>query len=133
MSTLKLGEKQATMPVGPLRDHVRRQSTWIRREHQLKNWRKVSLNQAEQMDKKNGYSKFNLTDRKSDITRSGRLSDETMQTNSTGSSSEPSPSQYLNYDDTERRNTIEKCLKWMEALPNKFSGMHVLAVQTTDS
>ncbi|KAK3577225.1 hypothetical protein CHS0354_030496 [Potamilus streckersoni] len=133
MSTLKIGGKQVTMPVAPFREHVRRQTTWIRRGEQLKNWRKVSLNQEEQMHKKNGYSKFNHSERKSDITQSGRLSDETLQTNSTGSSSEPSSSQYLNYDDIERRQTIEKCLKWMEALPNKFSGMHVLAVQTTDS
>ncbi|KAK3577226.1 hypothetical protein CHS0354_030501 [Potamilus streckersoni] len=135
MSTLKLSGKHASTPRDPLKEHIRRQRTWIRSEEQLKNWRKVSLNQAEKMHKKNGYSKYHGSERKSDITRSCRLSDDTLHTNITGSSSEShiAPSQHVDYDDSERKQTIEKCLKWMETLPSKFSGMNVLSVEAIDS
>lgn len=117
MATLKMQTK--TGPVAgsdPIRSHIRRQTTWIRSEEKLKNWRKATTT-------KNSSSVQHL-ERKSDTTRSGRSSDYNSQ--STSSSSEPTNIKRLqDCEDIEERETIEKCLKWMETLPTKFSGMHI--------
>ena len=106
----------------PLRSHIRRQATWIRSEEKLKNWRKVSTNNVAKLTKTN--SQVLLSERKSDTTRSGRSSDYNSQ--STSSSSDPTNIKRLqDCEDLEEKETIEKCLKWMETLPTKFSGMHI--------
>jgi len=66
-----------------------------------------------------------MSERKSDVTRSGRLSDGTVNSTSTGSSSENYAPRLQDVEDIEQKESIEKCLKWMETLPNKFSGMHI--------
>lgn len=125
MATVKLNQKS-----NPLLGHTRRQTTWIRSEEKLKQWRKASNNQTSRHTRNSGTSS---TERKSDVTRSGRLSDGTIHSTSTGSSSEPG----LNFrrlqdvDDIEQKESIEKCLKWMETLPEKFSGMHIFVQPPT--
>ena len=121
MATLKLQTK--TGSVG-----MRRQATWIRSDEKLKNWRKVSTNNVEKLTKNNSH--VQLSERKSDTTCSRRSSDYNSQ--STSSSSEPTSIKRLqDCEDLEEKQTIEKCLKWMETLPTKFSGMHIF-VQPTD-
>lgn len=127
MATVKLNPK-----LGPLHGHPRRQTTWIRSEDKLKQWRKAATNQTcRQTTRHSGVSS---TERKSDVTRSGRLSDGTIHSTSTGSSSEPTVNlrRLQDVDDIEQKESIEKCLKWMETLPDKFSGMHIFVQPTTD-
>ena len=122
MATLKMQTK--TMPVtgsNPIRSHIRRQNTWIRSEEKLKNWKKASTNSSEKL-KSNSH--VLLSERKSDTTRSGRSSD--YNSLSASSLSEPTNIKRLqDCEDLEEKQTIEKCLKWMESLPTKFSGMHI--------
>ena len=126
MATVKLNQKS-----NPLLGHTRRQTTWIRSEEKLKQWRKASTNQTSKHTPRHSGASSN--ERKSDVTRSGRLSDGTIHSTSTGSSSEPG----LNFrrlqdvDDIEQKESIEKCLKWMETLPEKFSGMHIFVQPTS--
>ena len=125
MATLKLQTKTGTDPV---RNHMRRQATWIRNEEKLKNWRKVSTNNVEKLSRNTSH--VHLSERKSDTTCSRRSSDYNSQ--STSSSSEPTSIKRLqDCEDLEEKQTIEKCLKWMETLPTKFSGMHIF-VQPTE-
>lgn len=116
MSTVKIVKKPLTE-----KGQVRRQTTWIRSEEKLKHWRKGSTNQSRMTHRHSGTS---LTERKSDVTRSGRLSDGTINSVSTGSSENSFP-RIQDVEDVEQKESIEKCLKWMETLPDKFSGMHI--------
>lgn len=128
MATLKLQTKTGTAGSDPIRNHIRRQTTWIRNEEKLKHWRKVSTNNIDRTTK--SHSHVQLAERKSDTTCSRRSSDYNSQ--STSSSSEPTNIKRLqDCSDLEEKETIEKCLKWMETLPTKFSGMHIF-VQPTD-
>jgi len=115
MSTVKIVKK----PFGE-KGQVRRQTTWIRSEEKLKHWRKGSTNQPKLTHRHSGIS----TERKSDVTRSGRLSDGTVNSVSTGSS-ETSLPRLQDVEDVEQKESIEKCLKWMQTLPEKFTGMHI--------
>ena len=123
MSTAKLQHK-----TDPLRTQTRRQTTWIKSEEKLKTWRKAV---TKPVGKNASRKKAASLERKSDVTRSGRLSDGTVNSNLTasgsGSSSEPNVNfkRLQDVDDIEQRESIEKCLKWMETLPSKFSGMHI--------
>lgn len=121
MSTVKIVKK-------PLNDNVRRQTTWIRSEEKLKHWRKGSTNQPPT----SRYSRMSSTERKSDVTRSGRLSDGTINSVSTGSSSENSFPRLQDVEDVEQKESIEKCLKWMQTLPEKFSGMHIFVQPSSE-
>lgn len=123
MSALKLN-KQGALP-----GTSRRQTTWIKSEEKLKQWRRAATNQT----RKHGSGAAS-TERKSDVTRSGRLSDGTIHSSSTGSSSESRVNfrRLQDVDDIEQKESIEKCLKWMETLPDKFSGMHIFVQPTTD-
>lgn len=119
---MKLNQKQ-----NPLRGFNRRQTTWTRSEEKLKHWRKAATNQTTKFPRISGTSS---TERKSDVTRSGRLSDGTLHSTSTGSSSGLSFVRLQDIDDIEQKESIEKCLKWMETLPDKFSGMHIFVQPT---
>ncbi|KAH3843272.1 hypothetical protein DPMN_116786 [Dreissena polymorpha] len=123
MSSIKVVKK--TLPA-----NIRRQTTWIRSEEKLKQWHRGSTsNQPPRLlHRTSGVSS---TERKSDVTRSGRLSDGTVNTSSTGSSSDHYAPQLQDVEDIESKESIEKCLKWMETLPNKFSGMHIYVQPTT--
>lgn len=125
MSTCKIVKKSITET-----GHVRRQTTWIRSEEKLKHWRKGSTTQHSKLAQRN--SGASSTERKSDVTRSGRLSDGTIHSASTGSSSENSFPRLQDVEDGEQKQSIEKCLKWMETLPDKFSGMHIFVQPPTD-
>lgn len=127
MATVKLNQKQV-----PLHGHVRRQTTWIRNEEKLKQWRKATTHNTQKHTHRS--SGVSSTERKSDVTRSGRLSDGTIHSNSTGSSSEPSLTirRLQDVDDIEQKESVEKCLKWMESLPDKFSGMHIFVQPSSD-
>ncbi|KAL4230880.1 hypothetical protein ACF0H5_011254 [Mactra antiquata] len=126
MATMKLNSKQT------LSGHMRRQTTWIRSEGKLKQWRKTTTNGTPKLTHRS--SGMSSTERKSDVTRSGRLSDGTIHSNSTGSSSERGLTikRLQDVDDIEQKESIEKCLKWMETLPDKFSGMHIFVQPPSD-
>ena len=60
------------------------------------------------------------TGRKSDI------SDSTTSTYTLTSSEESPPTVLEKPCDIEKRRTAEKCMRWMECLPEKFSGMDIV-------
>lgn len=94
-----------------VRLHIKRQQKWLKSES-VKNWRKSSANTPSKQspvktkcDNINGNSGESL--------------------NTASSSSEFSNIFDLEYEQG-KKEVIEKCLKWIENLPTKFSGLHIL-------
>lgn len=116
MSSLRLDNRHDMAANDHVRHHIKRQQQWIRSD-QVKNWRKSPLNRI----KKQAYSNSASSAQKSDVI-SGN-SDESL--NTTSSTSETQKIIDFEYDE-ERREAIEKCMQWMNDLPTKFSGLHIL-------
>lgn len=116
MSSLRLDNRQDLAANDHVRHHIKRQQQWIRSE-QVKNWRKSPASRM----KKQTYSNSTSSGQKSDVV-SGN-SDESLQTSS---SSAETPHIIDFVYDEERKEAIEKCMKWMNDLPSKFSGLHIL-------
>lgn len=116
MSSLRLDNRHDMAANDHVRHHIKRQQQWIRSD-QVKNWRKSPLNRI----KKQAYTNSASSGQKSDVI-SGN-SDESLHT--TSSTSETQKIIDFEYDE-ERKEAIEKCMKWMNDLPTKFSGLHIL-------
>lgn len=123
MASLKLDNRQELASNDHARHHNKRQQQWIRSE-QVKNWRRSTVNKV---SKKPGYTSGSSSGQKSDVI-SGN-SDDTIHT----SSSHEEANQVFECPmGAERKESFDKCLKWMETLPEKFSGMHIFTPCVSD-
>lgn len=123
MTSLKLDNRQELASNDHARHHNKRQQQWIRSE-QVKNWRRSTVNKV---SKKTGYNSGSSSGQKSDVI-SGN-SDDTIHTSS---SHEESNHVFEHPMDAEKKESFDKCLKWMETLPEKFSGMHIFTPSVSD-
>jgi hypothetical protein len=123
MTSLKLDNRQELASNDHARHHNKRQQQWIRSE-QVKNWRRSTVNKV---SKKTGYNSGSSSGQKSDVI-SGN-SDDTIHTSS---SQEESNHVFEHPMDAEKKESFDKCLKWMETLPEKFSGMHIFTPCVSD-
>lgn len=123
MASLKLDNRQELASNDHARHHNKRQQQWIRSE-QVKNWRRSTVNRV---SKKTGYTSGSSSGQKSDVI-SGN-SDDTIHTTS---SNEESNNVFEYPMDAEKKESFDKCLKWMETLPQKFSGMHIFTPCVSD-
>ncbi|CAG2244345.1 unnamed protein product [Mytilus edulis] len=116
MSSLRLDNRHDMAANDHVRHHIKRQQQWIRSD-QVKNWSRSPLNRV----KKQTYPNSTSSGQKSDVI-SGN-SDESLHTASSSSEQQ----NVIDYEyDEERKEAIEKCMKWMNDLPTKFSGLHIL-------
>ncbi|XP_063413533.1 uncharacterized protein LOC134695960 [Mytilus trossulus] len=121
MSSLRLDNRHDMAANDHARHHIKRQQQWIRSD-QVKNWSRSLLNRL----KKQTYPKSTSSRPKSDVI-SGN-SDESLHTSSSSSEQQ----NVLDYEyDEEKKGAIEKCMKWMNDLPIKFSGLHILDPATS--
>ncbi|XP_062615735.1 uncharacterized protein LOC134277419 [Saccostrea cucullata] len=123
MASLKLDNRQELASNDHARHHNKRQQQWIRSE-QVKNWRRSSVNKA---SKKTGYTSGSSSGQKSDVI-SGNSDDTIHTTSSQGENNHI----FENPMDAEMKESFHKCLKWMENLPEKFSGMHIFTPSVSD-
>lgn len=117
MSSLKLDNRHDMAANDHVRHHLKRQEQWIHTER-LKNWRRTNGNK---LTRKVTYQHSSSSGQKSDV-NSGNSGDSLTQ--SSASSDPPHP--VVEEMDEEQREAIDKCLRWMEHLPKKFSGMHII-------
>lgn len=118
MSSLRLNNRQEWAANDHARHHIRRQQQWIKSEQVQKS--PISR------FKKQTYPNSTSSGQKSDAI-SGN-SDEIIHT--TPASIEADQVIDVEYEE-ERKEAIEKCLKWMNNLPEKFSGLHLLDPATS--
>lgn len=126
MSSLKLDNRQDMAANDHVRHHLKRQEQWIHTER-LKNWRRTNGNR---ITRRPAYQHSSSSGQKSDV-NSGN-SAESFHTQSSSSSDPHHP--VMEEMDEEQKQAINKCLRWMEHLPKKFSGMHIIvpAPDSTD-
>lgn len=124
MATLTLDNRHDMGSNDHAKHHNKRRQQWLRSE-QLKNW---SRSTHSKLTKKNSCGTSASSGQKSDVI-SGN-SDES--THTTSSSSEYRENVIEEPMDLEMRETFNKCMRWMETLPTKFSGMH-LHVQPSET
>ncbi|XP_060071247.1 uncharacterized protein LOC132551151 [Ylistrum balloti] len=126
MSSLKLDNRHDMAANDHVRHHLKRQEQWIHTER-LKNWRRTNGNR---IARRPAYQHSSSSGQKSDV-NSGNSAD-SLHTQSSSSSEPHHP--VVEEMDEEQREAIDKCLRWMEHLPKKFSGMHIIvpAPENTD-